>query len=82
MYKAEVFVTLKNGILDPQGNAVLRGLESLDIEGVKDVRVGKYLEVSFEADNRELAEKKIELMSSKLLANMVIEDYRFTLTEV
>jgi len=80
-YKALVYVTLKPSILDPQGSAVKKGLDSLGFTDVVDVRVGKYLEVSFEAENKELAISQIEEMCNKLLANPVIEDYRFELVE-
>jgi phosphoribosylformylglycinamidine synthase len=81
MYKAQVFVTLKPSILDPQGSAVKKGLFSLGFNDVADVRVGKYLEVSFEAANKEQANQTIEEMCKKLLANPVIENYRFELLE-
>lgn len=79
MYKALVYVTLKPSILDPQGSAVKKGLDSLGFADVSEVRVGKYLEVSFEAEDKEQALVKIEEMCKKLLANPVIEDYRFEL---
>ncbi|MFZ5944380.1 MAG: phosphoribosylformylglycinamidine synthase subunit PurS [Bacillota bacterium] len=81
MYKASVYVTLKPSILDPQGTAVKKGLESLGFEEVIDVRVGKFLEVSFDVDNRQTALEQVEEMCKKLLANPVIEDYRFELVE-
>ncbi|NLT95635.1 MAG: phosphoribosylformylglycinamidine synthase subunit PurS [Clostridia bacterium] len=79
MYKAKVFVTLKPSILDPQGNAVKKGLLSLGFNNVEDVRVGKYLEVTLEAADKEQAFKDIDEMCKKLLANPVIEDYSFEL---
>ena len=81
MYKAQVFVTLKPSILDPQGSAIKKGLLSLGFNDVADVRMGKYLEVIFEASNKEQALQTIEEMCKKLLANPVIEDYRFQLVE-
>lgn len=81
MYKALVYVTLKPSILDPQGSAVKKGLESLSFTAIKDVRVGKYLEVSIDVDNKEQALEQTEEMCKKLLANPVIEDYRFELVE-
>lgn len=82
MYKALVYVTLKPSILDPQGNAVQSGLNSLGFNNVKDVRVGKYLEVTIEAEDKPSALEQIEEMCTKLLANPVIENYRFDLMEV
>jgi len=79
VYKAKVFVTLKPSILDPQGNAVKKGLLSLGFNNVEDVRVGKYLEVTLEAADKEQAFKDIDEMCKKLLANPVIEDYSFEL---
>lgn len=81
MYKAKVYVTLKPSILDPQGSAVQTGLASLGFSNVLDVRVGKYLEVSLEAENQTAAKEQVENMCKKLLANPVIEDYRFELVE-
>ena len=78
--KTRVYVTLKNGVLDPQGSAVARSLHSLGYSEVEDVRLGKYIEVKVRdgaapADER----KRIEEMCRKLLANTVIEDYRIEL---
>ncbi|KJS20803.1 MAG: phosphoribosylformylglycinamidine synthase [Clostridiaceae bacterium BRH_c20a] len=81
MYKALVYVTLKPSILDPQGTAVKKGLESLGFSDVMDVRVGKYLEVSLEAEDKQDAREQVEEMCKKLLSNPVIEDYRFELME-
>jgi phosphoribosylformylglycinamidine synthase len=72
--KARVFVTLKDGVLDPQGQAIERSLSALGFEGVESVRQGKvfYIELSDSAD----AEKQLNAMGEKLLANTVIEDFR------
>ncbi len=82
MYKANVYVTLKEGVLDPQGDAVKKSLHVLDFSGVSEVRIGKYVEVWLEADNKEQALRELNEMSDKLLANPVIEKYRVELTEV
>jgi len=71
--KARVFVTLKNGVLDPQGKAIHHALEGLGFDGVNDVRAGKLIELDL-ADGT--ADADIEAMCSKLLANMVIENFR------
>jgi phosphoribosylformylglycinamidine synthase subunit PurS len=75
--KARVYVTLKRGILDPQGQAVLHALGSLGYSGVKDVRVGKLIELELETSDRSKAEADLKTMGERLLANPVIEDYRF-----
>lgn len=78
MYKVKVFVTLRENILDVQGTAVKGALHQLSFEDVSDVRVGKYIELTVENNN----EEDIKAMCEKLLANTVIEDYRFEVEEV
>jgi phosphoribosylformylglycinamidine synthase subunit PurS len=75
--RVKIFVSLKNGVLDPQGKAIERSLHALGYGEVQDVRTGKYLEVNIETTSREAAESRIREMCEKLLANPVIEDYRF-----
>jgi phosphoribosylformylglycinamidine synthase len=75
--KARIYVTLKRGVLDPQGKAVCTGLHQLGYREVTDVRIGKYMEVSLGGLPRQEAEKRLHAMCEKLLANPVIEDYRF-----
>lgn len=70
--KVRILVTLKNGVLDPQGKAVHHALENLDFDGVDDVRVGKLIELEL-SDGTSNAD--IEKMCEKLLANMVIENF-------
>jgi phosphoribosylformylglycinamidine synthase PurS subunit len=74
---AKVYVTLKKGVLDPQGKAVQHSLVSLGYNGVEDVRLGKYVEVKLNETDRAKAEAAVKEMCEKLLANTVIEDYRF-----
>jgi phosphoribosylformylglycinamidine synthase subunit PurS len=81
MFKAVVYVTLKESVLDPQGNAVQGSLHSLGFDEVKDVRIGKYMELELNVNSREAAEERLAEMCEKLLANTVIEDYRFELVE-
>ena len=71
--KARVFVTLKNGVLDPQGKAIHHALEGLGFSGVKDVRAGKLIELDLANDTKD---SEIEDMCRKLLANTVIENFR------
>ena len=75
--RAKIFISFKNGVLDPQGKAVERSLHTLGYQEVRDVRMGKYLEVELDAASRETAEARLREMCDKLLANPVIEDYRF-----
>ncbi len=77
--KARVYVTLKEEVLDPQGDAVRRSLGSLGFEGVDRVRVGKLVELELGAVDRSAAETELQAMCEKLLANPVIEDFRFEL---
>ena len=71
--KAKVFVTLKNGVLDPQGKAVMGGLQNLGLNGVEDVRVGKNITLQVTADSPENAKAIAEEASKKLLSNPVME---------
>ena len=82
MYLARVYVTLKPTVNDPQGLTIRGALHSLGFADVKSVRAGKYLEVSLAAKDRKKAEKQLSEMCRKLLANPVIEDYRFELEEL
>ncbi|HEV8322921.1 MAG TPA: phosphoribosylformylglycinamidine synthase subunit PurS [Myxococcota bacterium] len=78
MMKAHVYVTYKAGVLDPQGAAVQRGLVQLGFAEVADVRVGKYLEVQLDGVvDRAQAGERLKQMCQKLLANPVIEDFRY-----
>jgi phosphoribosylformylglycinamidine synthase PurS subunit len=81
MYKAIVFVTLRESVLDPQGNAVKEALHTLGYDEVNEVRIGKYMEVALDTADRNRAEERVKEMCEKLLANTVIEDYRFEIVE-
>ena len=76
--KVRVFVTLKHGVLDPQGKAIHHALDGLGFEGVEDVRAGKLIELEL-ADS--VVESEIEEMCRKLLANTVIENFRIEKSE-
>ncbi len=82
MFLARVYVTLKPTVNDPQGLTIRGALHSLGFADVESVRAGKYLEVRIAADDRAKAEKQLAEMCRKLLANPVIEDYRFELEEM
>ena len=72
--KVRVFVSLKPGVLDPQGRAIHHAIEGLGIAGVQDVRAGKMIELDVDAS---VSDGDLETMCKQLLANMVIEDFRF-----
>jgi phosphoribosylformylglycinamidine synthase len=75
MIKARITVTLKNGVLDPQGKAIENGLGSLGFKGVASVRQGKVFDVELDSSDKAKAKANLEAMCEKLLANTVIEDY-------
>lgn len=79
--KARVIVTLKNGVLDPQGKAIAHALSALGIDGVEDVRQGKLIEVVLAEKDKARAREVVERMCQELLANTVIENYRYELEE-
>lgn len=81
-YQAEVRVTPRAGILDPEGKAVLGALHSLDFEGVADVRVGKLIRIRMEAKSEQEAQARLDEMCRRLLANPVTEDYEIALEQV
>lgn len=78
--KAKVYVTLRKSILDPQGKVVQQALGSLGFGDVKDVRMGKYIELELAESDKTKAGDKLKSMCEKLLANTVIEDYRYELS--
>ncbi len=78
---AKIYVTLKKGVLDPQGKAVQHSLESLGYKEVRDIRLGKYMEVKFGDIERDKADNRIKEMCEKLLTNPVVEDYRFEIND-
>lgn len=82
MWLAKVHVTLKPVVLDPQGQAIQGGLRSLGFDGVQSVRAGKYLEIKLEAPDRQEAERLVNEMCARLLANPVIEEYRLEVVEI
>lgn len=77
--KARVTVTLKNGVLDPQGNAIENALGALGMDGVNSVRQGKVFDVELATADKTEAQQTLTAMCEKLLANTVIEDYRIEL---
>jgi phosphoribosylformylglycinamidine synthase len=75
--KVKIHVTLKQGILDPQGKAIEHALDSLGFKNVGNVRVGKYMELELNEPDKVKAEQSVKSMCEKLLANTIIEEYRY-----
>ena len=74
--KISVIVTLKKDVLDPQGTTIKKALEGMSFVDVNNVRQGKYFEIDIDEKNQKKAEDKVNDMCKKLLANLVIEDYK------
>jgi len=81
MFLAKVYVTLKPTVNDPQGLTIKGGLHSLGFASVESVRAGKYMEIRLDGGSREEAERLLNEMCKQLLANPIIENYRFELEE-
>ena len=79
MFLAKIYITLKPGVNDPQGLTIRGGLHQLGFDTVTDVRAGKYMEVRLEGQNREEAGLRVTQMCDQLLANPIIEEFRFEL---
>ncbi len=79
-YQARIYVTLRPSVLDPAGTAVQSGLRHLSYENVSQVRIGKYIELTLEAESEQSASEQLDRMCDQMLANPVIENYRFELT--
>lgn len=80
IYQARVYVTLRPSVLDPAGTAVQSGLKHMGYENVEQVRIGKYVELTLSAADESAAREQLDRMCDQLLANPVIENYRFELT--
>ncbi len=81
-YQARIYITLRPSVLDPQGVAVKSGIQHLGYDNVEQVRIGKYIEMTLSATNEAEAKTQLDQICDQLLANPVIEIYRFDLTEV
>lgn len=79
--KAKIHVTLKNGVLDPQGKAIEHALSNMGFGGVDAARQGKYIELDLQATDEAAARAEVEEMCKKLIANTVIENYSIELVE-
>ena len=81
MIRAEIYITLKKTVLDPQGLTIKHALQSMGYQGLKEVRIGKLLTLKLNHQNSKKTKQQIEEMCKKLLANPIIEDYRFKIKE-
>ncbi len=81
LFQAEVYISLKKGLADPQGSAIKEALETLGYHNLTRVRFGKYIELGLRAKNRGEAEEKLKDMCGKLLVNPVIEKYSYDIEE-
>ncbi len=72
----KIYITLKKDVLDPQGSVIANSLKSLGFDNVEDVRQGKFIEIKLSNKNKDDAQKQLSEMCEKLLANLVIEDYK------
>jgi len=77
--KAKIIVMPKKTVLDPQGKTVKHALESIGFKGIKDVRIGKFIEVELAGRNKAALQQKLDDACHRLLSNPVIEDYEFTI---
>lgn len=82
MLKAEIYITLKKTVADPQGLTIKHALESLGYKEVEEARIGKLVTLKLNISSKKEAEQKLNEMCKKLLANPIIEDYSFKIEEV
>ncbi len=81
-YHAKIYVTLRPSVLDPAGTAVRSGLSHLGYDNVDQIRIGKYIELTLSSATQQEAETQLDRMCDQLLANTVVENYRFELTPI
>lgn len=81
MFKAKVLIKRRPSILDPQGKAVEKGALHLGLTNIRDTRIGKFIEFTVDTNNKQTAEKEVNDYCNKLLANPIMEDFEFTLSE-
>lgn len=81
-YQAQIYVTLRPSVLDPAGTAVQSGLAHMGYDNVEQIRIGKYIELKLTAVDEAAARLQLDQVCDRLLANPVIENYRFDLTEI
>ncbi len=81
-FLAEIDVMPHKELLDPQGKTVANNMKHLDIDGVEDIRIGKHIKMTLEADSENAATEKVETACKKLLSNVIMETYSYTLSTV
>lgn len=81
-YQAQIYVTLRPSVLDPVGTAVQAGLAHMGDRNIEQIRIGKYIELTLSADSEEAAREQLNRVCDQLLANPVIENYRFDLKQL
>ena len=81
-YQANIYITLRPSVLDPAGTAVQSGLKHMGYEQVEQIRIGKYIELKLSSIDETSARQQLDTMCKQLLANPVIENYRFDLVEI
>ena len=81
-YKAAINIMPLKDLLDPQGRTVAKNLKNIEISGIADVRIGKHIEMVFESESESDANQMVEAACKKLLANVIMETYSFTLTSL
>ncbi len=82
MYKADIYVTIREGVIDPQGKALKSALQAMGYQETESVKVGKYIELTLAAANDEEAAAKVTAICDEILVNANVEDYRFELEVV
>jgi phosphoribosylformylglycinamidine synthase len=82
MLRAEIYITLKKTVVDPQGLVIKHALESLGFSGIASIRYGKIISMQLDLKDTKIAERQIEEMCKKLLANPIIEDYQFKIKKI
>lgn len=81
-YSASIDIMPHKELLDPQGKTVQKNLGSINLDGISNVRIGKHIEMHLEADSKNAAEEKVETACKKMFANVIMETYTFSITEV
>ena len=81
-FKAEIDIMPLKALLDPQGKAVSSSMKNIGLPEIENVRIGKHISLEVEADNKESASKKVEEACKKLLANQIMEDYKFSIEQI
>jgi len=80
-FTAEIDIMPHKELLDPQGKTVANNMKHVDINGVEDIRIGKHIKMTLEADSKEAATEKVELACKKILSNVIMEKYTYEIVE-